>query len=58
MEDNYYEKSMKIDEKAALIIVDMQNDFIPGGSLPVEEGDLIIEELNNIAQKFKKMEDL
>lgn len=54
MEDNYYEKSMKIDEKAALIIVDMQNDFIPGGSLPVEEGDLIIEELNNIAQKFKK----
>ncbi|MBY8990651.1 MAG: bifunctional nicotinamidase/pyrazinamidase [Candidatus Lokiarchaeota archaeon] len=53
MEINYYEKSIKINEKDALIIVDMQNDFIPGGSLPVAEGDLIIEEINTTAKKFK-----
>lgn len=27
---------------SALIIVDLQNDFLPGGSLPVSEGDKII----------------
>ena len=31
----------------------MQNDFIPGGSLPVEEGDLIIEDINLVAKIFK-----
>lgn len=49
-----YEKNIKIDKKDALIIVDMQNDFLPGGSLPVEEGDLIIEEINRTAKEFKK----
>lgn len=29
----------------ALIIVDVQNDFCPGGSLPVPDGDKIIEPL-------------
>jgi len=49
-----YEKNIKINENDALIIVDMQNDFIPGGSLAVEEGDLIIEDINKISSKFKK----
>ena len=49
-----YEKNIKINEKDALIIIDMQNDFIPGGSLAVEEGDLIIEDINKIAHKFKE----
>jgi len=31
----------------------MQNDFIPGGSLPVEEGDLIIEGINLVAKILK-----
>jgi nicotinamidase/pyrazinamidase len=51
-------ESFKINEKDALIIVDMQNDFIPGGSLPVAEGDLIIKELNTTAKKFKKNKGL
>ncbi len=54
MKNLNYEKNIKIDEKDALIIVDMQNDFLPGGSLPVEDGDLIIEEINMTAKKFKK----
>ena len=36
----------------ALIIVDIQNDFLPGGSLPVPDGDRIIEVVNRISGKF------
>lgn len=38
---------------AALIIVDVQNDFIPGGALEVREGDQIIPIINSIQGKFK-----
>ena len=33
----------------ALIIVDVQNDFTPGGALAVEEGDAILERVNELA---------
>jgi nicotinamidase/pyrazinamidase len=33
----------------ALLIVDFQNDFIPGGALPVPEGDAIAERVNTLA---------
>ncbi|MEZ4826519.1 MAG: bifunctional nicotinamidase/pyrazinamidase [Bacteroidia bacterium] len=36
----------------ALIIVDIQNDFLPGGALAVTEGDAIIPVVNSIRQKF------
>jgi nicotinamidase/pyrazinamidase len=36
----------------ALIIVDLQNDFIPGGSLAVPEGDRIIPIINELSQDF------
>lgn len=49
-----FQKGIKIDKKDALIIVDMQYDFIPGGSLPVEEGDLIINGINQLAKLLKK----
>ncbi len=49
-----FEKSFEINKNDALIIVDMQYDFIPGGSLPVEEGDLIIKGINEIGIVFKK----
>ena len=29
-----------------LLVVDVQNDFIPGGALPVKEGDLIVPLVN------------
>ncbi len=32
----------------ALIIIDLQNDFLPGGSLAVPEGDKIIEGVNTL----------
>jgi nicotinamidase/pyrazinamidase len=36
----------------ALLIVDFQNDFTPGGALPVERGDAIAPAINAIADRF------
>ncbi|MEO5908447.1 MAG: bifunctional nicotinamidase/pyrazinamidase [Ginsengibacter sp.] len=36
----------------ALIIVDVQNDFLPGGALAVKDGDAIISVINNLQNKF------
>lgn len=36
----------------ALIVVDLQNDFLPGGSLAVPRGDEIIPLVNKIQEKF------
>lgn len=37
----------------ALIIVDVQNDFLPGGALEVPSGDEIIEVINRIQSKYE-----
>jgi nicotinamidase/pyrazinamidase len=42
---------MKADKKV-LIVVDVQNDFCPGGALPVNDGDKIIPVINRIIDKF------
>jgi nicotinamidase/pyrazinamidase len=36
----------------ALIIVDVQNDFLPGGALAVPEGDRVIPVINQLSQSF------
>lgn len=36
----------------ALIVVDIQNDFIPGGPLAVPEGDTIIPLINQMQEKY------
>ncbi len=38
--------------KKALVIVDVQNDFCPGGSLAVAHGDEVVAPLNNLIQEF------
>ena len=44
---------MKIDfPHSALLIIDVQNDFCPGGALAVEMGDEVIEPLNNLSSMF------
>jgi nicotinamidase/pyrazinamidase len=35
-----------------LILVDIQNDFIPGGTLPVPEGDQIVPLVNRLQDRF------
>jgi len=37
---------------SALIIVDLQNDFCPGGALPVPQGDQVIPLVNELQPKF------
>lgn len=38
--------------RKALIVVDMQNDFCPGGSLAVNDGDRIISDINKLVIDF------
>jgi len=45
---------VKITDRDALVIVDMQNDFMPGGALPVPEGDKIIPVLNGYIKRFEE----
>src|SRR6476620_5780304 len=35
-----------------LLAVDVQNDFLPGGALAVNEGDTVISPINTIARRF------
>ncbi|MEM4285034.1 MAG: nicotinamidase [Candidatus Nitrosocaldus sp.] len=44
--------SEMLDDGSALIIVDMQNDFMPGGSLPVPDADKIIPIINKYIEIF------
>lgn len=38
--------------KKALIVVDVQNDFCPGGSLAIEQGDAVVAPLNRLIREF------
>jgi len=40
------------DKKRALIVVDVQNDFCPGGTLAVAEGDQVVSPLNKLIEEF------
>ncbi len=44
--------------KRALIVVDVQNDFCPGGALAVERGDEVVEPLNRLISEFLERSDL
>ncbi|HYY14984.1 MAG TPA: bifunctional nicotinamidase/pyrazinamidase [Chthoniobacterales bacterium] len=37
----------------ALIVVDVQNDFLPGGALPVPNGDEVIAVINKLQPRFE-----
>ncbi|MDO5087773.1 MAG: bifunctional nicotinamidase/pyrazinamidase [Comamonadaceae bacterium] len=41
-----------MNERTALLIVDAQNGFMPGGGLPVAGGDAIVPVINRIAPRF------
>ncbi len=38
----------------ALLVIDVQNDFCPGGSLAVPEGDRVVPVVNRLAPRFAK----
>lgn len=43
-----------INKKDALVVVDVQNDFLSQGSLPVPNGEAVIPVLNDYIKAFKK----
>jgi len=45
-------KGNKMNSQRALIIVDMQYDFLPGGALAVQDSDVIIPFINSLYDKF------
>ena len=44
--------SLTIGARDVLLVIDMQNDFMPGGALAVAEGDAIVPLVNRLATKF------
>src|SRR6478609_1881792 len=43
---------IKPDETSALIVIDVQNCFLPGGSLAVKDGEQVVPIINRIAKGF------
>ena len=43
---------MKTGPDVALIVIDVQNDFCPGGALAVTEGDAVVPVANRLMQRF------
>lgn len=44
---------IKPGETDVLIVVDVQNCFVPGGTLPVKDGDQVVAVINRIARGFR-----
>jgi nicotinamidase/pyrazinamidase len=43
---------MRIGDSDVLLVIDVQNDFCPGGNLPVPEGDKVVPVINALARRF------
>jgi nicotinamidase/pyrazinamidase len=43
---------IKVDDTSALLVIDVQNCFLPGGSLAVKDGDQVVPVINRIAKGF------
>jgi nicotinamidase/pyrazinamidase len=47
--------SIKPDETSALLVIDVQNCFLPGGSLAVKDGEQVVPIINRIAKAFSNV---
>jgi nicotinamidase/pyrazinamidase len=45
--------TIKIGDSDVLVVIDVQNDFCPGGGLPVPEGDRVVPAINALARRFR-----
>jgi nicotinamidase/pyrazinamidase len=46
---------IKPDDASALLVIDVQNCFLPGGSLAVKEGEQVVPVINRIAKAFSNV---
>jgi nicotinamidase/pyrazinamidase len=44
---------MQIQSDDLLLVIDVQNDFCPGGALAVGEGDAVVPVINRLAERFE-----
>jgi len=44
--------TLKLTDRDILLVVDVQNDFLPGGALAVPGGDAIVPIINRLARRF------
>jgi len=51
----FAQPKIKPDANSVLIVVDVQNCFMPGGSLAVKQGDEVVPIINKLAQSFKNV---
>ena len=51
-------ENIRIKDTDALIIVDIQNDFMPSGALAVKGGDEIVAPINRLAERFHSRDSL
>ncbi len=51
-------EGIRVKTTDALIVVDLQNDFMPCGALAVRNGDAIIEPINRLAERFHRQGNL
>ena len=58
LEDLPLASNIQTRDSDALIIVDMQNDFMPSGALGVKGGDEIIAPLNSLAERLHRLGNL
>jgi len=42
-----------ITDTDVLVVIDVQNDFCPGGSLPVPRGDEVVPTINEVGRRFR-----
>jgi nicotinamidase/pyrazinamidase len=54
LENVQFSSSKIISESDALLVIDIQNDFLPGGALAVPKGDKIIPGINSLRDIFVK----
>ena len=47
-----FDSQGRMSANRALLVIDMQNDFMPGGALAVPGGDEIVETVNRLARQF------
>lgn len=43
---------MRIRDDDVLLVIDVQNDFCPGGALAVADGDAVVPVINSLAERF------
>jgi nicotinamidase/pyrazinamidase len=47
--------TIKPDDTSALLVIDVQNCFLPGGSLAVKEGEQVVPVINKMAKAFSNV---